>query len=774
MVKNMMRLFMPVMIVLLTSFCAFAQTDVPPIEDVPIVADAPEPPPVDPATVGDIEGLVEIKGKRESVSYATVMLEGTSIFTQTDEDGKFTLKNVPPGAYKLQVTEDTIKDFKKTVTVKAGQTVKAKCYVIREALLLEEVVVSEKKEPEQIARQEISKEELTGVPGANNDAIRVVENMPGVAFTGGFSDGLVIRGTSSEDSIYNLNSFNIPMLFHFGSLISVVNSELIKDIVYYPGGYGVKYGNALGGVVELKTRRPRQDRFGGVVDLATYSSFVLFEGPIGDKLSYAGAVRRSFIDFILPEVIPEDQAQFTLAPRFYDYTGIFDYEPNYKNLIHFMVFGTDDRMGLVAEQERDDDPFMGNSFDATMLFHRFDVQWDFYPNAKILNTLAAEFLYTDFSFEVGDNLWVKSHQYNVFLRDDFSIKLGSWNDLRFGIEAQYMDIAFDLDVIRPPKEGEAGFPDMSQDDTYRLEDSDSTFVGAAYIDDVMDVTSWFNIVPGVRIDYLEYNNSLTADPRASMRFATNKSSAIKTSVGMYHQMPSADELVEPFGTKEIESEVAYSYGLGFEYDFGQGYGIDVQGFYKQLDNMISPTETGADVPYDNEGVGNIYGGELLARKKLTDRLFGWVSYTYSESKRRDRPDSDWRYFDQDQRHNFIVVASYQLGANKQWRIGGRWQLSSGMPYTDIDGAIYNADTDSYIPMYSEDINGKREKLFHQLDIRVDKLWIFNRWTLNTYLDVQNVYWQQYPYGYTYNFDYSERKPVSFPTFMPSIGVQARF
>ncbi len=164
----------------------------------------------------------------------------------------------------------------------------------------------------------------------------------------------------------------------------------------------------------------------------------------------------------------------------------------------------------------------------------------------------------------------------------------------------------------------------------------------------------------------------------------------------------------------------------------------MQGCYKLCDSLVSPTDIGAEEPYDNAGVGYVYGGELIARKQLTDRFFGWVSYTYSESKRKDRPDADWRYFDLDQRHNFVILGSYMFGQNKQWRLGGKWQISTGLPYTDIEGSIYNATTDSYIPLYSEDVNEEREDAYHQFDIRLDKTWVFDTWQLLTYLDVQNV------------------------------------
>ena len=727
-----------------------------------------------PQENGTVEGRARLKGLREPVAYAAVRLAGTSFTTMTDEQGRFVFENVPPGTYLLSIEEETLRPFFEAIQVASGKTTTVKCFMELAGYVLDEVVVTGGKQKGQMTSQEISRDELTGVPGANNDAIRVVESLPGVAQGSpvGFGDGLVIRGTSPEDSSYLLNDFQIPQLFHFGGLISIINSELVDDITYLPGSYGVKYGDALGGVIEVKTRSPRKDRFGGVIDLATYSSYAMLEGPIGDKLSYAGAVRRSFVDFILPYVIPEDQLSFTLSPRFYDFTFLFDIEPNPNNAVRMLIMGSDDGIGLIGEPELED-PFSADSFDIRYAWQRGDVRWETAPNDNVYNVLAVSMLHQDIEVILGRDQSFRNEVVIPTVRNDFSIRLGGFNELRLGAQGSYVFARISADIIHPPKEGEPEVSMTNEDFQTVKRDYEWIYLDG-YVDNVMEPAKWLQLVPGVRLDWSDQIDSATTDPRLLVKFFPTERSTIKTSAGVFHQRPQVDESAEDFGNPELGSEVAYQTGLGFEYDFDKGWGLDVQGYYKQLEDLVSPTGTGADTPYENTGRGYVYGGELLFRKRLTDRFFGWISYTYSESRRKDRPSSDWRYFDQDQPHNFIILASYMLGENKQWRLGGRWQITSGLPYTDIDNALYNADTDSYIPLYSDEINGERETVFHQLDLRVDKLWIFNTWTLNTYLDVQNVYFQQYPFGYQYNFDYSERRAVGFPTFMPSIGVQARF
>jgi outer membrane receptor protein involved in Fe transport len=597
--------------------------------------DAPAP------AAGGIEGAVLTKGTREPVPLALVKIETLAREATTDDEGRFRFADVPPGEYTLHVTEEASDPYKRQVVVEAGKTARVTCYVARLSYTMDEVLVIGEKETQDTTRQEISKEELAVVPGAGGDVIRVVENLPGVTKLGPRGDftgeGLVIRGVSPEDSLYLLNDFRIPQLFHFGSAISVINSELISDVAYYPGGYSVKYGNALGGIIEVNSRGPRTDRFGGVADLGSYSAYLLLEGPIGKQFAWAATVRRSFIDLILPYVVPEDQAQFTLLPRFYDYAAIMEVKPDPKNRVQFMFMGSDDRMGLIAELDSDE-PFAGNSFDMSLLFHEGNVRWETAPDDRIANTFAANVLYSDNKVEFGRDQYYRDIDFEVEMRDDFSMRLGPINELRCGAVGTYDRSNVILNIVRPPKEGHPG-TSLSNSDLIENEFKNDLYAAALYLDDVIRAGRYVQLIPGARVDYLSYLNEWTADPRLLMKFFPAEKATIKAAVGVYHQWPGGDEMIEGIGNPDLDAEVAYEGILGFEYDFGFGYSLDVQGYYKYLDELVSPT-VDDPVPYQNTGVGYVYGAELLVRKKLTDRLFGWLSYSYAVSRRQDTPDAE--------------------------------------------------------------------------------------------------------------------------------------
>src|SRR5258708_39423993 len=102
--------------------------------------------------------------------------------------------------------------------------------------------------------------EVNRVPGAQGDALKVIEDLPGVARTSPIGGGaLVIRGSAPGDSLTFLDGLQIPLLYQFGALPSTVTPDLLESIDYLPGNFSVQFGDLIGG----RARRPRPLPRGG-------------------------------------------------------------------------------------------------------------------------------------------------------------------------------------------------------------------------------------------------------------------------------------------------------------------------------------------------------------------------------------------------------------------------------------------------------------------------------------------------------------------------------
>jgi outer membrane receptor protein involved in Fe transport len=268
-------------------------------------------------------------------------------------------------------------------------------------------------------------------------------------------------------------------------------------------------------------------------------------------------------------------------------------------------------------------------------------------------------------------------------------------------------------------------------------------------------------------------------PRLTARWSATDRLTIKGGAGYFVQEPTPDQTDPAFGNPALKTERSVHLSAGTEYKPRPWITLDATVFYKDISNLVSRSSatvtdaSGMTRPenYTNGGHGRAYGLELVARHEFTSKFSGWLAYTLSRATRHDAGGSEDRLFDYDQTHILTVIASYLLPRN--WQIGGRFRLVSGNPITPVVGSVYNASIDRYQPTYGA-VNSDRLPAFHQLDLRVDKRWIYQRWMLNLYLDIQNIYNRANVEDRDYNFNYRQSNPQQGLPILPILGVKAEF
>ncbi len=170
----------------------------------------------------------------------------------------------------------------------------------------------------------------------------------------------------------------------------------------------------------------------------------------------------------------------------------------------------------------------------------------------------------------------------------------------------------------------------------------------------------------------------------------------------------------------------------------------------------------------NTGAGRSYGVQILLRKELSDRLFGWLSYSAIRSERRDREGAPWRLFDFDQTHVLTALASYEIGWG--FEVGARFRVASGFPRTPVTGAYYDARTDTFQPIFGAQ-SSTRIPPFYALDLRASKRFNIARTELEAYADVQNVTNRKNPEELVYTRDYSKQGTITGLPILPSLGLR---
>jgi hypothetical protein len=723
-------------------------------------------------TAANLTGILLERGTRAPLVgvLVTVFRQGPTApegFEATsDADGRFAFHALAPGPWKIFIEAPGYYPYRTVEEIRAAEITRVTYFVERGSYNPFDVMVTAPEARKEVNRIALSSELIARVPGAAGDPLAVVQNLPGVARSfapaGPMGSQIIVRGSAPEDSKVLVDGIEVPVMYHFGALRSVIPVGMLQGIDFLPGNFGSEYGRSTGGIVDARLKTPRPQRVGGYADVSILDASLYLEVPLGPKGSLALGGRRSYLDFLLDAAVP-DSAPIDLvtAPVYYDYQLLASYRPTPAHELRLFLFGSDDRLELLFKNPADLDPDLaGNSFQNHTRFYRAQVLHRFVPGAGLQNRLRLAYGREQVFLGAG-NLVMDTSTHNAQLRDEVQWQARPWLAIGAGLDLLFQQTDGRLRLPRLPREGNPdsdGPPDFSQVVDSRLDGRRGAPLGAFTTVD-LEPGGGLLVTAGLRADRWSRLGQTTFDPRLSLRYRPPGALTLKAAVGRYSQEPELDESDPAFGNPGLGAERARHYSVGAEWRPWSFLTVDGTLFYKHLYQLVSPTsalrtEGGAAVPlvYDNGGRGRVTGLELLVRHDFSRGFMGWVAYTLSRAERRDSGSPSFRLFDFDQPHILTAVASYQLPSN--WEISSRFRLASGSPRTPVTGRIYDAARDDYQPLYGP-VNSARNGTFHQLDLRLDKRWVYQRWMLNLYLDLQNVYSRRNPEEVDYSYDYSQ-------------------
>ena len=266
----------------------------------------------------------------------------------SDASGAFQFFDLNPGDWKILIEPPGFYPYRTTETVKPGERIDAVYYVERGSYNPYDVTVTATRPRKEVSRTVISAQELDKIPGTFGDPLAVIQNFAGVARPPPFLGLLIIRGSAPQDSRVFADGADIPLIYHFGALRTVLPVGIIDSIQFYPGNFSPMYGRAIGGVIDVQIKKLQPKKVGGYADVNLFDSGVYLEAPLGDKGGIAVAGRRSYIDYLINAAVPANApVNVITAPRYYDYQLLANYRPSPAHDLRLFVFGSDDRLELL-------------------------------------------------------------------------------------------------------------------------------------------------------------------------------------------------------------------------------------------------------------------------------------------------------------------------------------------------------------------------------------------------------------------------------------------
>ncbi len=723
---------------------------------------------------GIIKGRVYNVADNTPVPFASVLLVGTTIGAVSDYEGNFLITGVMPGFQQLRVTSVGYATFfSEEFSVTNAKEVFVSIPMEKTAREIETFTVTSsafrKAEESPVSMRTISLKDIEKAPGGNRDISKVIQSLPGVSSGVSFRNDVIVRGGGSSENSFFIDGIEIPNLNHFatqgasGGPVGIINTDFLREVELYSGAFPVNRGNALSSVLDMKqiTGDSEKLRFKGSVgatDLALTAN-----GPIGEKTSFVLSARRSYLQFLFGII------GLPFLPTYNDYQLKITHKIDAKNQLDIISLGALDKFNLNTGIENPDESqayilgylpvFEQWNYTIGAVYRHFGKNhtdtWVLSRN--MLDNRQLKYRNNDDSNPANLILDYLSQEIENKIRYERKFSSGVYNFL-VGTGAQYA------------KYSNETFRRIVALGEIRTEDYNSAldlYKWSAFASMNRKLLKRRNLVAslGVRMDGNSYSPSMANplnqfSPRLSLSYLLDKKWSLNMNIGRFYQLP-------PYTTLGYKSEEGIFVNkdnmlkyiradhivAGVEYLRTPLSKFTIETFYKHytnymfsLNDSVSLASKGADFgtfgdePVSSTATGRAYGAEMLFREKDIAGFNIILSYTYVRSEFLEKNNtfvpSAW-----DNRHliNLVLQRSFK----RNWDAGLRWRYVGGPPYTPFD-VNYSAIKDVWNTNYRgyldyDRYNALRLDAGHQLDIRIDKGFYFDQWSLMVYLDIQNVY-----------------------------------
>lgn len=737
-----------------------------------------------------VSGTVLEEGGNKPVEEAYIFLPALKKQTQTDELGWFELEEISSGNHELIVMREGYE--KLSVKIDIPQKKEMKIYLVKDFDSDDEVYVFGRKDRQDTSKKVLKTEELKDLPGSGADAIRAVESLPGVTYQSGRGEGgssnngsasggatsrgeqggsnsnLVVRGSSPEDTLIFYERVPIPFAYHFGELASIFNTNLIDSIEFYPGGLGVNYGNAMGGVLDIRSKKGNFDLFKGELDLSIFKLDGYSEGPITQDLSFRVAGRRSY--FGLAEPFFPDDIGLVVVPFFTDFHLGFDYRIDKDVYLSIEMLNALDGAALSVKSKLANNA--SGEFDFSLLtsFNTFLIHYQDEKDQNFTKNITPYYVRNKNKFTFGDNE-VNFATESVGMDIEINQKISELQKLLYGGNLASTNVTYDLQIPVPPDPSDRFYQYQPLSTLRSIKDTGVRQLSLFFAD---QFTMWerFSITPGVHYSIISFRNKKYLDPRLSSRFNVADNFRLKASLGQYSQINFDRNFDPELGNPDLPPRKSFQYTFGFEFDVNSDVELQTEVYYKDFMNLPVPDLEG-DRWFVAEGKARSYGLELLLKHALTKRFFAWFALTYSVSQDKHYQTGEWLYASFDRPIDSTLVASYLL--TPKWKVSTKVILRSGSRETPIELDYYDIDHDQHRPVDDpEKINSEQNPFLYQVDMRTDYDFIWDTWKLGVYLDIVNITMNKIPVDTKYSYDFSEKAAVeNFPT-IPFVGIKGKF
>ena len=754
---------------------------------------------------GTIRGFVKDEETGQPVIFILVGLEGTAFGTQTDENGYYTLSKIPAGNYTLVINQFGFKEVREQITIAGDKVIAKNYFLIKDDLVMNEVEITDKgsaqKNNVNISVESMRSKDIKRIPsvGGAPDLAQALTTLPGFISTGDQGGQIYVRGGSPVQNKVLLDGMIVYNAFHSIGLFSVFDTDIIANADVYTGGFSAQFGGRISSVMDITTRDGNKREIDGHVGLNPFGAKVQIEGPLrklkenGSGISYVFSAKNSYLDRSSKLLYPYINEGNGLPFNYTDIYGKMSFSGS--NGSKFNAFGFSFNDGVSSYKQLASLNWKNNGGGGNFVVVPAS-------SSVLISGNFARSQYEIVMSEINNpDRYSKINSFNFGLDFKYGIK----NDvLKYGVEV----VGFSTDYKT--------FALL--DNTQIVQVTQNTTELNTFFDYKINRGKWV-VEPSIRFQYYGTLSVFSPEPRLGVKFRATERFRLKGAMGKYTQnlmatnsdrdvinlfygfLAGPEDLQSEFTDENLEQrridnvlQTARHYVAGFEFDITDRWNLNVEGYYRdfrQLTNVnrnkIYENGSGQNTDKPEEltreyviETGKAYGTDVVL--KYEDKTY-YVNLVYSIAKVQ-RWDG-YRYYSPvfDRRHNLNLIGTYLFGKEKCFELSARWNLGSGLPFTQTQGFYsgqgvsqgisldYLSNNSQFLSVQYADLNGGRLPYYHRMDVNLKRTIKLNK---NSTLELNAGVTNLYNRANVFYIDRVTGERIDQLPFLPTIGVDFTF
>ena len=704
---------------------------------------------------GTIKGKITDKlSEKPLQGVAVVLVNVENNAASTDENGNFTLQNVPIGRQIININFAGYENSSiPNIDVTAGKDVFLSIALTESFNQLKEVVVKADNNKAKainkmaaVSTRQFSVEEVNRYAGGRSDVARLVSNFAGVSTGNDSRNDIVVRGNSPAGMLWRIEGIPVPSPNHFstlgttGSPVSALNPNMLANSDFLTSAFPAEYGNAISGVFDLNFRKGNKDNYEFTAGVGAYPGVeFVAEGPMGkNQGSFLVAARYGIAGYL------GGAGTGAAIPNYNDVSFNLDFGKS--KLGNFTLFGIAgfSNIEFLGKDATDEDLFsakdanqkVNSDFYAVGLIHKIATGNNSFLKTTIATSNTTNGYEEDRLFNIGaptesklrftasdnaENRITGSSLFNSKINKNFTV--------RTGLLFEFYKIDYSLlDRFKQTDSDSDGFQDLN---TIYKTAGDYTIL-QPYAQAQIRLSEKFTLNAGLHGQSFSVNNQFVLEPRTSITYKVNNNNSFNLGYGLHHQnVPApilfqneniAGNLVQT--NKNLKLVQSQHYVLGYDVKLSDKWRGKTEIYYQSIDkaavenfsSSYSSLTEGSDFGYSTDktslvstGKGSNIGVEFTIEKFFSKGYHALLTTSFFESKYKGSDGIERNSpFNNKYTINALGGKEFKIGKAKRTVLSfdGKITTSGGRFYSPIDlvasqnaGFQINDEANAYSQQY---------------------------------------------------------------------------